>query len=92
MHFGVRKTFVTDEDQRGITIINIAPTDESETRLGQLIHDRTERGLRYEIPDVRDVFEKACLSNEMISILSVNIDHDLMTEDLIKVWYELGKA
>ena len=89
MHFGVRRTFVIDEDGEGVSMVDLAPENECETNVGNALHDRVQRGLRFQIPDVRPLYEKANLSPSMLHVLRPNIEHSLMDEDLLEVWYRI---
>ena len=89
LHFGVRRTFLNDEDGEGVTLFDHAPENESETNIGQAMNDRKERGLRFEVPDVRKLYDNAKLQKDMLHILRPNIEHSLMTDDLVEVWYRL---
>ena len=89
LHFGVRKTFLNDKDGEGVSIFEYAPKMEGETNIGQAMSDRIERGLRFEVPDVRDLFDNAKLQKDMLHILRPNIEHSLMSDDLVEVWYRL---
>ena len=62
LHFGIRKTFINDEDGQGVLMVQIAPEADHETHIGQVMNDRAKYGLRFAVPDVRPLFENSKLS------------------------------
>ena len=89
MHFGIRKSFINDEDGKGITIYNLAPENENETNLNAIMNHTTQRGLHFSVPDVRPLYNKAKITKEMLYVLQPYMEHSLMTDDLLEVWYRI---
>ena len=89
LSFGVRRTYICNEEGTGVIPVTIAPQNELETRAGQLLNQQRINGLKYSPPKATDL-TKAVLSQEMKDMLLELMDPNLMTDDLHEVWYQLS--
>ena len=89
LHFGIRRTFLNDADGQGVTMVDLAPENKLETNAGNAMHDRAQRGLRNHVPDLRPLYKNAKLSQAMLHVLRPNIEHELMDDDLLEVWFRI---
>ena len=90
LSFGVRRTFIRDEDGTGVIPITMAPRLDIETRTGHLLNDHQVAGLKYPIPNVKEL-TKADLTKEMKDMLMELMDPALMSDELHEVWYEISE-
>jgi hypothetical protein len=91
LSFGIRKMFVVDEEGNGIIPITLAPQLQSETVQGQLYNERiVATGLKYETPCVKNLTQ-AKLSEPMKGFLMEHMDHAMMSEELLEVWYQISE-
>ena len=86
LSFGVRKTYVCDQEGEGVLPIPLAPENEAETTQGLILSDNFERGMKYTPPDIRSL-NKGKLSKDMREILNMYMDKDLMTEEVYEFYY-----
>ncbi len=83
--------FVVDEDGNGIIPITLAPQSQSETVQGQLYNESVvATGLKYETPCVQKLIQ-AKLSKPMKGFLMEHMDHAMMSEELLEVWYQISE-
>ena len=72
LSFGVRKTYICDEDGDGVRPMTLAPENEAETTQGLLLSSNFERGMKYTPPDIRTL-KNGQLTKEMKEVLNMYI-------------------
>ena len=79
--FGVRKTFVCDEDGEGVIPIVHQSQEEAET--AQAIIQNT---MKFAEPKLADLPRNAKVSPEMTALLKEHMDINRMSDELIEAW------
>ena len=85
LSFGVRKTYICDEDGEGVIPITLAPENEAETTQGLLLSSNFERGMKYTPPDICTL-KNGQLTKEMKEVLNMYVDTNLMDEETHEFW------
>lgn len=88
LSFGVRRTYIRNEEGTGVVPITIAPQNDLETRTGQLLNQQQITGLKHAPPKANEL-SKAELTTEMKDMLLEYMDPTLMSDELHEVWYQL---
>ena len=88
LSFGVRKTYVPDHEGKGVIEVPLAPTSEAETTTGAFLNERTSRGMKYPLPDVKSL-DKYKLDKCMVRVLDGLMDKTSMPQDLKDVWEDI---
>ena len=89
LSFGVRRTYIRNEERTGVIPVTIAPQIELETRTGQLLNQQQTAGLKHRPPKANEL-SKAELTKEMKDMLMELMDPALMSDDLHEAWYQLS--
>ena len=89
LSFGVRRTFIRNEDGDGVVPVTLAPEAEGQTVQGQFLHQNQMRGLKYKKPALSEL-QRATLTKEMKELLLEHMDGNLMDGDMHAAWFELS--
>ena len=81
LSFGIRRTYIRNEEGTGVVPITIAPQNEMETDAGRILNQQRITGLKHQIPKANDL-PKAQLTTEMKEMLLELMDPNLMSDDL----------
>ena len=85
LSFGVRKTYICDEDGEGVIPITLAPENEAETTQGLLLSSNFERGMKYNPPDICTL-KNGLLTNKMKEVLNMYINTNLTDDEVNGFW------
>ena len=70
--FGIRKSYMKDENGTGVMLVPFAPQTEDENLQLNFINERTRRGLKYAVPNLASL-DKIKMSQEISRFLLKNI-------------------
>ena len=79
LSFGVRKSFVCDEDGNGVIPIEYQEED---------TQTAVRKAMKYPEPKLTDLPKKPVLREEMVALLKEYMEVDLMSDELIEAWAE----
>ena len=88
LSFGIRKTFIPDEDGEGVIAIDSAPANEADTITGNFLMEQELHLLKYKTPTLNDIPD-AKLTSEMIQMLNEYMDISNLPNDLKTLWENL---
>ena len=91
LSFGIRKTFIGNEEGNGVIPVTLAPDTDEETLQGQILHQMKKHKLKYEKPAV-SVLEKAQMTKEMRELFCELMDPHKMSHDLHTAWFKLTEG
>ena len=85
LSFGIRKSFVVDDQGRGVVPVQMAPTSEGETTQGSYLNKLSANRLKFPLPELKDL-DKFRLDKRKITVLDNLMDRSLMSYEMKVLW------